>query len=621
MHLPPFVRHLLSGFDFKSTGKWLVLSALVGIVAGLGAIAFHYLCQGVLQLGLVEFTGYSPQEPAGEYLRFDGGSAPFSIWRIVALMTAGGLVSGLLVFTFAPEAEGHGTDAAIESFHHKRGLIRPRIPAVKMLASAITLGTGGSGGREGPIAQIGAGFGSFLATHLKLPIRDRRVLLAAGMGAGVGAIFKAPLAGALFAGEILYREMEFESDVIIPAAIASIISYTVFALSLPETTRFLPLFGETAQFRMGSFLELIPLAVLALALVLAGILYIKIFYGTQKAFHKIPLPPALRAALGAGLAGLFAAGLYFAFNEDKSVLAVLSTGYGALQQSLDSTDGLSAAVLLTIAFGKIVTTSLTIGSGGSAGVFGPSMVIGGCIGGAMGKYFHQLWPEVVAQPGAYVIVGMAGFFAGCAHAPFSTLIMVSEITGDYQLLLPAMWVCTLCFLLCRRWTLYQKQVSTRLASPAHRGDFIYDVLEGASVKDVFTPERRFEVVPESMTLDKIVHLLAETQQPYFPVVNETEEFVGIFSATDVRSYTIDRSIWSVAIARDLMVTDVLTVVLEDDLHTALRRFTTRNIDELPVVDSDNPRRLLGMLRRKDTIAFYNRRFTEQQDEGKDEGKS
>jgi CIC family chloride channel protein len=615
--LAQLAKIFVSGFEFKSTGKWLILSALVGIVAGLGAIAFHYLCQGVLHVGLVELTGYTPQEPAGEHIRFDGGGATFSIWRVVILMAVGGLVSGLLVFSLAPEAEGHGTDAAIDSFHHKGGLIRPRIPAVKMIASAITLGTGGSGGREGPIAQIGGGFGSFLATYLKLPTRDRRILLAAGMGAGVGAIFQAPLAGALFAGEILYREMEFESDVIIPAAIASVISYTVFALSLPESARFLPLFGETTQFRMGSFLELIPLAILALVLVFSGILYIKVFYGTQRLFHKIPLPPALRASLGAALAGLFAAALYYAFEEDKSVLAVLSTGYGALQQSLEPGVGLSAAVLLTIAFGKIVTTSLTIGSGGSAGVFGPSMVIGGCIGGAMGQYFHDLWPEVVAQPGAYVIVGMAGFFAGCAHAPFSTLIMVSEMTGDYQLLLPAMWVCTLCFLLCRRWTLYQKQVSTRLASPAHRGDFIYDVLEGAQVRHVFTAERSFEVVTESTTLDEIVHKLAETNQSYFPVVNESGEFVGIFSDTDVRSYTIDRSIWSLAIARDLMVTDILSVVLDDDLHTALRRFTTRNIDELPVVSPENPRELIGMLRRKDTIAFYNRRLTEQKNERKE----
>lgn len=602
-----FVR-LVRALDIKATGKWLLLSALVGVAAGLGAIAFHYLCEVVLHEGLARWTGYLPGEPGGEHVRVTAEVGALSVWMIVLVMAIGGLCSGLLVFTFAPEAEGHGTDAAIDAFHQKAGAIPPRTPLIKMLASAITLGTGGSGGREGPIAQIGAGVGSLLATTLKLPVRDRRILLAAGMGAGVGAIFKAPLAGALFAGEILYREMEFESDVIISAAIASIISYTVFALSLPEDIRFSPLFGDTVNFQMGSFVELLPLALLAIVLTIAGFLFVQGFYGTHNLFNRIPLPGALRATLGATLAGLFAVGLFFAFDEDLEILATLGTGYSAIQTSLDTVDGLSIAALLAIALGKVVTTCLTIGSGGSAGVFGPSMVIGGCLGGATGKYFHELWPTVVVEPRSYIIIGMAGFFAGCAHAPFSTLIMVSEITGDYKLLLPAMWVCTLCFLLSRRWTLYHKQVPTRLESPAHRGDFIYDLLEDAKVRDVFPESPPVRLVRESQTLDEIVHLLVETEQTYFPVVNEDGAFVGIFSATDVRSQTYDESLWSVVIARDLMVTEVLSVTLEDDLHVAMRRFTRRNIDQLPVLDEQDPTRLLGMLSRKDVIAFYNVRL-------------
>lgn len=604
------VSDFLLGFELRSTGKWFLLSTAIGVVAGLGAIAFQFMCQGVTYAALGLVAHYHPVEPAGEPVLFEGhGGSPIP-WLIVLVMIGGGLVSGWLVQKFAPEAAGHGTDAAIQAFHRDRGRIRARIPVIKALASAVTIGTGGSGGREGPIAQIGAGFGSFLATRLGLSDRDRRIMLAAGMGAGVGSIFRAPLAGALFAGEILYKDAELESDVIVPAAISSIIGYSVYSLSLPEDKRFTPLFGKSPDFQIGTPLELIPFALLAIVLVLVGIAYIKAFYGTHRLFERLPVKPSLRPALGAGLAGLFAIVLYFQTSQDPHVLSVLSTGYGAVQAALDPSHSMGIKLLLIIALAKIVTTSLTIGSGGSGGVFGPSMVIGGCVGAAVGQYFHELWPEVVTQPRAYTIVGMAGFFAGCAHAPFSTIIMVSEMTGNYNLLLPTMWVSTLCFLLCRRWTLYVKQVPSRLESPAHRGDFIVDILEGIKVADVYRRDPNLKFIPESASLDEIVHMLAKTHQQYFPVVDADNRVVGIFSANDVRSYLYDETIWHLAVARDVMISNVVSVTPEDDLNTALRRFTSRNLDELPVFDAAGSGRMLGMLRRKETIAFYNRRLME-----------
>ncbi|QDT51719.1 H(+)/Cl(-) exchange transporter ClcA [Symmachiella dynata] len=600
--------NLLKAFDLKSTGKWFFLSGLIGIVAGLGAIAFQFLSQLVLSLALNGVAGYMPLEPVGEYTFLPHTHTEFSPWHLLLVMAGGGLVSGWLVFKFAPEAAGHGTDGVIEAFHEKRGVIRTRVPFIKTVASAVTLGTGGSGGREGPIAQIGAGFGSYLATRLKLSDRDRRIMVAAGMGAGVGAIFRAPLAGALFAGEILYKDAEIESDVIVPAAISSIIGYSVYSLSLPPDYRFTPLFGRDLQFEVGSTLELIPYALLAIILSFVAVLYIKVFYGTHKIFDRLPIPVMLRPALGALLAGLIGLGIFYGFDGDVRALAVLSTGYGAIQHAVASQTTMAIPLLLAIAFGKIVTTSCTISSGGSGGVFGPSMVIGGSIGSAVGQFFHEYSPDIVHHPQAYTIVGMAGFFAGAAHAPISTIIMVSEMTGNYQLLLPAMWVSTLCFLFCRRWTLYQKQAPSRMESPAHRGDFIVDVLEGIHVSDVFVPGRPVTCVPESMTLDQIVHLLAETHESYFPVVNEQDRVVGIFSARDVRTYLYDETIWNLAIAEDIMTTKIVSVKPNDDLNTALQRFTAVNLDELPVFDAEEPGKLLGMLRRKETIAFYNRQL-------------
>ena len=277
----PALRKFLDSIDFQSSSKWIVLSSLVGIVAGLGAVIFQVLGQLVVYYTLSQFAGYTPPEAMGEHNWFPHTATTFSPWMIVVMMTLGGLVSGFIVYTFAPEAEGHGTDAAIDSFHNKRGVIRTRIPFIKTITSAITLGTGGSGGREGPIAQIGAGFGSWLATRLHLSARDRRIMLAAGMGAGVGAIFRAPLAGAVFAAEILYSDADLEADVIVPSATSSIVAYSIYTQFLPHSVRFQPLFGTGLSRMFQSPLELIPYAALAMVLVFVAMIYVRIFYGTH----------------------------------------------------------------------------------------------------------------------------------------------------------------------------------------------------------------------------------------------------------------------------------------------------------------------------------------------------
>jgi CIC family chloride channel protein len=347
-----------------------------------------------------------------------------------------------------------------------------------------------------------------------------------------------------------------------------------------------------------------------------GVIYIKTFYGVHRAFMRLRIPVLVRPVLGAVLAGLLGLGLFYAWDQDFSTLAVLGTGYGTLQQALLNPNTLGAGLLISVALVKVLTTSTTIGSGGSGGVFGPSMVIGGCTGGAIGDLLHRFWPALVPNPAVYSVLGMAGFFAGCAHAPISTILMVTELTGDYRLLVPTMWVSTLCFILCRRWTLYEKQVPSRMDSPAHRGDFLVDVLEGIKVKDVPWKDRR--CVYEGMQLSEIVRMLAESRQHYFPVVDGDGKFVGIFSTDDVRRYLFDESIWQLANARDVMTSRVISVTPEDDLNTAMRRFTELNLDELPIVKVDDTQHLLAMLRRKDVIARYNRTLVEHQQAIRDE---
>jgi CIC family chloride channel protein len=308
------------------------------------------------------------------------------------------------------------------------------------------------------------------------------------------------------------------------------------------------------------------------------------------------------------LTGVIAGGFYLATNNPLA-LSVLSYGYGILQQTLDgSVPGWSGAkLLLLIALFKIATTSCTIGSGGSGGVFGPSMVIGGCFGGAVGIACQQL--GLVEQPGCFVIVGMCGFFAGAAKTPISTIIMITEMTGSYKLLLPAMWVCGLTFLLSKRWALYEKQVLYRALSPAHRGEYQVALLEEMTVADVYEPTQ-VDVVKANTPLADVVQLLVRSREDYFPVVDREQHLIGVISSSDVRQFTFDTELHRLAIASDVMASPLITVTPQDDLHTALEKLDATRLDELPIVDVADPDKLLGRLRRREIARAYTRRLKE-----------
>ncbi len=585
------IQNLFRNPRFGMAGKRMFYYMVIGIIAGLGSIVFHYLCQ----LGLYGFmelmAGYRPPAPAGETHLFPPSGVPFRRWVLLFLPAIGGVISGWLVYTFAPEAEGHGTDAAIDAYHNRGGFIRGRIPIIKTFASAVTITSGGSGGREGPIAQVGAGFGSFFATRLRLSDRDRRIMLAAGMGAGVGSIFRAPLAGALFAAEVLYKEPEFESEVIIPAGISSVVAYCLFCL----------VFGWGSLFHSRDFvfqnpLELGPYTVLAFVLAGGGALYVKSFYGVQRFFaEKVNIPNHLKPALGGlctGVIGFF-------------LPQTLAFGYGFAQMALENQ--LSTLFLLGLAFGKILTTSFSIGSGGSGGVFGPSVVIGGALGGAVGRVFHTILPGVVTQPGAFVIVGMAGFFTAVSNAPISTIIFVSEMTNSYQLLLPSLLVCSLAYLISRKWNIFQNQVSSRVESNAHLGDFFVDVLGTIRVKELMPQVRKVQMIPEGMTFNEFRKVFSSTRQHYFPVVDADKKLTGIFSINDIRSVLFTQEIGDLVLMKDIATPEIISTTPSEDLNEVLKKFTIRNIQRIPVVREDDPRVLLGMLDRREVIQHYNQR--------------
>ena len=578
--------------DLKYASKWLFYFVLIGIIAGFGAVLFHYLCGLGMHYFMDALAGYRPGNPAGEHLLLPHTSTPFNKWVLLFLPALGGIVSGWLVYTFAPEAEGHGTDAAIDAYHHKGGAIRSRIPIIKTIASTITLTTGGSGGREGPIAQIGAGFASFLATKFNLSARERRIMMAAGVGAGVGSIFRAPLAGALFAAEVLYRDPDFESEVIIPAGISSVVAYCIFCLVFGWGSLF-----DSPGFKFQNPLELGPYIVLAGVLVLTGVLYVKVFYGMIGVFHKLKVPNHIKPAIGGLFTGII--GFFLPYT--------LAFGYGMAQDAIFNKVAISTLLLLAV--GKIFTTSFSIGSGGSGGVFGPSIVIGGAMGGAVGKIFNILLPTVVTQPGAFVIVGMAGFFTAVSNTPISTIIFVSEMTNSYHLLLPSLLVCSLCYLLAKKWTIFENQVKSRVDSPAHAGEFMMDILQTMRVENLVHLIKDVRCVNEDMPFSEFKKIFQTTKQHYFPVMDGKGVFSGIFSSTDIREVIFTSHLEDLVVMKDIMISDLITTTPSEDLNTVLLKLTQKNIDALPVVKEDDKGAFLGLIYRRDIISHYNDHVT------------
>ncbi len=575
---------------FVDFGTLLILCAAVGVIAGLGAAGFHYLLAFTKHLCLDGLAGYRPSGPGGESLLFAESARPLSRWILFFLPALGGLVSGIIVFTLAPEAEGHGTDAAIDAYHFHDGKIRARVPFVKTIASAITMGTGGLAGREGPIAQIGAGLGSNIAGWLGLSVRQRRTLMVAGMGAGIGAIFRAPLAGALFAAEVLYRDMDLEPEVVAPAILSSIVAYSTFGSIFGWQALFV-----TPSFRFRTPMELGPYLVLGLVVALGGRAYPQVFYGTRGWFRKLGIPNWAKPALGGLLVG--AVGLF--------VPDALSTGFGVVQQAFQGQG--TVLTLLAVAAAKMLTTSLTVASGGSGGVFGPAVVIGGALGGAVGLVFHGWQPVLVPDPGAFAMVGMAGFFAAAAHVPISTVIMVSEMTGNYNLLVPSMFVCMMGVLLVRRHTIYEKQLPARSSSPAQQRQIIRTLLERTKVKDILAlrPSEPPIPVSERTQLPGVLERFASGGETCLPVVGQDGALVGVISFHSVQQALSSRAaLANLIVARDL-ATPAVTVTLDQSLYSALGKMSHSDGQDLLVLDEEDPnQKVVAILTSGDINAIY-----------------
>ena len=441
-----------------SLPRLILIGILVGAVSGIGAGFFFKGIELGSLLLLENILGYHYPTEGLTFTDAASWTPPETVWLILPILMLGALISGLIVWKFAPEAEGHGTDAALKAYHGD-GKIRWRVPFVKALSSILTISTGGSAGCEGPTAQISAGFGSILADVMKLSPRERRIAIAVGIGGGVGSIFKAPLGGAILAAEILYLR-DFKYDTLLPAFVSSLTGYAIFGLF----EGFEPLFS-TAD--MSWTAVQLPFFLL-LGILSAGIgyLYIKTFYGTKAVFDaaekKYRIPKFLKPAIGAGILGVLI--IILAYLSPTTLIAgvgCLGTGYGFVQLALYNL--LPFTVLLILPFLKILATALTIGSGASGGVFAPGLAVGGFLGGALGSGLHLLLPEIVGASSipVFVIIGMIAVFGGVSHAPAAVLLMVLEMTGSFALAIPAVLAVTATSILLKDHTIFQEQRISR----------------------------------------------------------------------------------------------------------------------------------------------------------------
>lgn len=436
--------------------KWSLIAALIGVVAGVGAIILYDAIEFCDKVFLGYIAGYVDPTPAGE-----GGVSPLLPRNpiLIPLVTAlGGLLSGVLVYALAPEAEGDGMDAAIDAFHNRGGEIRSRVPIVKLAASAITIGSGGSAGREGPIAQVGAGFGSLLSRILRLKPHERRIAVVVGMGAGIGSIFRAPLGGALLAAEALYTN-DFEVEVLPPAFIASVVGYLTFSY----VKGWAPMFSCADAASPLDPVSILLYAALGVVSGLAGVAFVKSLHLVEETFRGFPIPKIFKPAIGGLIVGVI--GAFFP--------QVLGTGYGWIQLIVDKRfEFIPASIIPVLVLLKILATSITIGSGGSGGLLAPSLVIGGFLGATTWLIFKAALPSIQTSLASFVIVGMTAFFGGVGKVPVAAIVMASEMTGDYALLAPSMVATSIAYVITGRNTMYRYQLRSKAESPAHRSEYL-----------------------------------------------------------------------------------------------------------------------------------------------------
>lgn len=549
------------------------LAVVVGIIGGYGAIFFRY---AILFFRKLFF---------GQTTDFLALLAQLPWYKYLIIPSLGGLIIGPIIYFLARETKGHGVPEVMEAVAIKGGKIRARISIIKIFVSAITIGSGGSVGREGPIVQIGSSAGSALGQLLRVSEKIRKTLVACGAAAGIAATFNAPLGGVIFALEIILGD--FGINNFIPIVLSSVTATAISRAYLGNQPAFI-----VPEYHIISHWEFFAYAGLGIIAALIAVMFTTLLYKSEDFFDSLRFPPYLKAAIGGICIGLIALVLP----------NVLGVGYESIDLAL--MEKMSFLLLGSLIFAKIAATSVTLGSGGSGGIFAPSLFIGAMTGGFFGTLIHKVYPTVTASPGAYSLVGMAAIVAGTTHAPITAILILFEMTDDYSIILPLMISCIISTLTARiikkpsiyTFKLLRKGINIMAGQDVH-------LLQTLKVKDCMKKDK--VVIPENMPFRKMINKMTASHYQSFPVVDKDQHLVGIIYFSHLKSFIFEKELEDLVVAREVIEDETITLTPEDNLLAAIEKFGLKDIGEIPVVKNDKPNIVLGMVSRRDILEAYN----------------
>ena len=575
--------HFIRRWKLSEHQVLIILSVVVGVGGGFGAVIFRWL------IGFFHT------------LFFDYGTLLFSQitahpkFLIPLIPMVGRLLVAPITYRLAKEARGHGVPEVMLAVALRGGIIRPLIALAKSIASSVCIGSGGSAGREGPIVQIGSALGSTVGQMFKMSGERVKILVGCGAAAGISATFNAPIAGVLFALEIILGDftMHAFSPVILSSVIATVIS-RAFVGNYPAFV--VPPYALVSVWEMPMYIGLGLLAGVFSAL------FVKVLYKTEDIFETLRVNNFLKPALGGLILGIM--GIFYP--------QVFGVGYEAISLALH--EQTVVWVLFILVFMKIVATSLTLGSGGSGGIFAPSLFMGAMLGGFFGTIVHLAFPQVTATPGAYALVGMSAVVAGTTHAPITAMLIIFEMTGDYRIILPLMLSSVLSSLLSHRLSgesIYTMKLARKGISLKAGKDI--SILGSVFVREVMS--HRWESISFSMPLGKLLPFVESSKESIFPVVDYKGDLEGTISFQDIRSLITKRGLDDLVIVKDVVSSNPLTLFPDETLINALQKFGLQDVEALPVVERHNPKKLVGVLKRGDVILYYNRKLIEKTSKG------
>ncbi len=578
--------NMLHRYEPPADGILIGTALIVGLLTGVGAVIFRYLIMGVAWFG---------------YVWIPEATSSLGKSYVIFVPAIGGLLVGLLIYYFAREAKGHGVPEVMEAVALKGGRIRPQVAIVKSLASSISIGSGGSVGREGPIVQIGSALGSSIGQLLRLS--DDRIsnLVACGAAAGIAATFNAPIAAVIFALEVVMGgrfSVRYFSSVVVSAVAASVIGRVVFSD--------VPAFNIPFEYGIQSLWEYPLYAILGVLAAVTGVAFVVVLYWTEDLFDSWSgVREWVKPAIGGILIGILALVYPLAMGALRwaQTPQVYNVGYDIIEAALANKYAFGVAAALLIL--KLIATSLTLGSGGSGGVFAPSLFMGAMLGAAFQVVVVHFFPTIIAPAGAYVLVGMAAVFAASAHAPMTAVLILFELTGDYRIILPLMLTVGIATLISQRMlkgeSIYTLKL-TRRGVRLQRGRD-EDIMESVTVEEVMS--RDFNSIGQEATLDELSTLFIETHRHGFPILDQNRRLAGIVSIGDLdlanqNSLPLETTAIEIGTPRE----DLLVATPDESMGDALARMGTRGMGRLPVVDPDDPNKLLGIVRRDDITRSY-----------------